>query len=609
MAEPSLDPGQFHTRFERWARRVRRRLTGRQVVAGIAVGSALGALVATLLWWLHLGQFRPWALLLGALGAVLGVVVGMRRRWSDREVALYLDARLDAKEAISTAVELRTEAQRPDGAREVVVRHAARALESGDPKRARPRVLEPWHGLAPLGVAAVVWLSLIPLPPAPAAPPTDPGADLVTRDDLQGLDKIEALEKLDAKTPEQRERLKQLAEEAKKLRADLAKGIEKREALARIAKLRDDVAAERLKFSDDKNRPGLEAAVGKLAETPGMQDAAQALGDGDLVEFDQEMQKLANKAEKADRDAAKKAIEEAAKAAREKGAKGLAEALEEQRQAFEQREAKGEALRELAEALKGQGKLDQKTLEDLQEFGESGSPEAQQRLAESLNKALEGLSDEERKKLAESLQKRLEEQQKNGAGVDPMTKQQLEDLAKKLATPEAQKELEEQLRELAKQDAAKDAEREQGLDDAERGGADAQKQLGGMPMPMDSGESCENPGSGENGKQPGKPSGAKDPKQTKGGPGSKKDDIKGTHDGKTDPVEGKGLRSKAQAKLNPGAPMHGSSLGRAPSKPGETANQAGSGALGQAAPGELSGVERSEVPEEYREQVGRYFQP
>ena len=55
--------------------------------------------------------------------------------------------------------------------------------------------------------------------------------------------------------------------------------------------------------------------------------------------------------------------------------------------------------------------------------------------------------------------------------------------------------------------------------------------------------------------------------------------------------------------------MHGATLGRAPARPGETANQAGNGAIGEAAPGEVSGVERSEVPEEYREQVGRYFQP
>lgn len=611
MAEPSGQPGQFRAEFERWSGRVRRRLGARHLIAGAAVGLALGAIGTALLWWLRLGELRPLGLALGIIGAVAGAVFAWRKRLRDGEVALYLDAQLGAKEAISTAVELERDAERSD-ARDVVLRDAAAALGSGDPKRARPRVFELWHGLAPIGAAAVVWLSTIPLPPAPPAPPTDPGAEVVKIENLKGLDKIEALEKLDARTPEERERLKRIAEEAKKLRADLAKGMEKREALARIAKLRDDVAAERLKLGNDENRPGLEAAVGKLGQSPLTKDAAKALGNGDLVEFDEEMKKLANLAEKEAREEAKKALEEAAKAARDKGAKELAQALEEQQKLFEQREAKGEALRELAEALKGQGKLDEKTLEDLKEFGESGSPEAQKRLAESLEKALKGLSEEERKKLAENLNKKLEEQQKQGKqNVEPLTKQQIEDMAKKLATPEGQKQLEEQLKDLANQDPAKQAEREQGLDDAERGGADAQKELGGVPMPSEGGESCPNPNEG-NGKKPGQgksPSSGDKQAGKHGGPGSKKDDVKGTHDGKTDPVETKELRSKANAKVNPGAPMHGSSLGRAPARPGETANQAGTGALGEAAPGEVSGAERSEVPEEYREQVGRYFQP
>ena len=439
MADQSSDAGRFHASFERWAGRVRRRLAAQKLVAGLAVGLALAAPAAALLWWLRQGSFRPWAAALGLVGLIAAAVIAWKKRWSDAHVALYLDAELDAKEAISTAVELRTEAERADAAREVVVRDAARALDAGDPKRARPRIFEPWHGLAPLGAAAVVWLSLVPLPPAPSGPEAAPGADLVKTENLKGLEKIEALEKLEAKTPEERERLKRIAEEAKKLREDLKKGIEKREALARIAKLRDDITAERLRFGDEKNRPGLEAAVGKLAKAPGMKDAAKALGDGDLVEFDQEMQKLANKAEKEDRDAAKEALEEAAKAAREKGAKELADALDEQRKLFDQREAKGQALRELAEALKGQGKLDEKTLEDLKEFGESGSPEAQKRLAESMEKALQGLSEEERKKLAENLKKRMEEQQKNGQSqAEPLTKQQIEDMAKKLASPEGQ---------------------------------------------------------------------------------------------------------------------------------------------------------------------------
>ena len=44
----------------------------------------------------------------------------------------------------------------------------------------------------------------------------------------------------------QKERLEKIAKDAEKLKIDLEKGLEKREALDRIAKLRDEIAAERL---------------------------------------------------------------------------------------------------------------------------------------------------------------------------------------------------------------------------------------------------------------------------------------------------------------------------------------------------------------------------
>lgn len=603
MASAEPDLGRFQRLFQRWARRVRIRLAARSMLTGLAIGSLLSAVVAAGLWWQRFGSFRPLAAALGLVGVLAALLVTNRRRWSDTDVALYLDARLESKEAISTALELRAGAESADEARAVVLGDAANALDRGDPKRARPRVLGWIHALAPLGAGALVFLCLIPLPPAPPAPPPPPGSSLIKLADLKGLEKIENLERLDARSAEQRERLKQIAEEAKKLRADLGKGMEKREAQAKIAKLRDDVAAERLKLGDQKNRPGLEAAVGKLAENKGTKDAAKALGDGDLVEFDRKMQELANRAEKEDRELAKQALKEAEKAAREKGSEDLAKALEEQQKLFDKREAKAEALRELGKAMRG--KLSEQAQKDLEEFGQSGSPEAQKRLAESLEKALEGMSDDERKRLAERLSKQLEEQQ----GGNPMSKDQIEDLAKRLGTPEGRKQLEEQLKELAKPDASKEGEREKGLGDADRGGAEAERGLGGMtPVPTE-GEGGQGLGKGDKAGKGDKGGPGKGDKAGKGGPGSHKDEGTGDHAGNTAKLEAKGLRSKAGAKLNPGAPMQGTTLGRAPARPGETANQAGTGALGQAGPSELGGVEGSEVPEEYREQVGRYFQP
>ncbi|MCA9642738.1 MAG: hypothetical protein KC492_18705, partial [Myxococcales bacterium] len=327
-------------------------------------------------------------------------------------------------------------------------------------------------------------------------------------------------------------------------------------------------------------------------------------------QFDKEMQKLANQAEQADRDAAKKALEEAAKAAREKGADDVAKSLEEQKKLFEERSKGAEALRELGKQL--DSKLSPEAKKDLQEFGDSGDPAARKRLADALGKALEGMSEAERKQLAENLGKQMEAQ------GDAMTPEQMKDLADALKDPAAQKKLEEALKELGQPPGSGDAKRQEGLDDADRGGGEAQKGLG-APAPVPGGKPGDGgkPGGGD-GKGDGKGKGNPGPGKGKnggkgdgkGGPGSTHDEGEGDHKGSTDRVEGGDLRSKANTKWNKGGGLHGATLGRSnASGGGETANQKGSGALGKVAPQEIGGVERSEVPEEYREQVGRYFQP
>jgi len=445
---------------------------------------------------------------------------------------------------------------------------------------------------------AIALISVLPLPAPPAAAPTAPGAERVQIDHLQGLERIEALAKLPGQNPEQDERLKKLADDARKLRQSLAKGLEKREALSQIAKLRDGIAAERLKLGDRENRPGLDAALRAFSNHQALREAQKALGNGDLTAFDDEMQKLANRAESSDRQAAKDALEDAAKEARAKGAKGLADALDAQRRSFEKREAHADALRELAKGLKG--KLSPEALEDLKEFGSSGNAQAEQRLADGLERALEGLTPEERKRLAERMQQQLESA---GGNASPMTKQQLEELAKQLGRKESLEQLKKQLQELAKPEPSDDAKREQGLGDAERGGSAAQRGLGAVPLPME-GDGA--PQSGAEGK-PG-PNGNSDQSATPG-PGSKHDSGTGNHSGSTPGVAAKELRAKAEAHLQAGAPMHGATLGRAPARPGETANQLGTGSLGEAQKTEVGAVDHADIPEEYREQVGRYFEP
>jgi len=585
----------FAAAFLERSRRVRRRLLARRVLSGLAIGLLGSALLAALSWWTRQGELRLWAPVLALAGAALGFVHDRRKRWSDSDVALYLDAKLRAEEAISTAVELgRVSSTRP-AAETLILARAASVLHASGTDTARPRVLQRQHLVAPFAGAALAWLSVLPLPPAPAQPAAAPGAETVRLKELKGLERIARLDQLGARDRLQKERLEKIAAEARKLRADLAQGIAKREAQARIAKLRDDIGKEKLQLSDTQNRPGLEAAVGALESSEATRRAAKALGNADLTEFDREMQKLANQLEENSRKEAKRALEEAAKAARQKGARDLARLLEEQRKSFEEREAHAEALRELARGLSG--KLDERALEDLREFSQNGSPEAQKRLADALGKALEGLSEEERKKLQEHLQNQIEQK---GAHT-PMTKEQLEDLARELASPDGQKRLEELLKELANPDSDGESQRERGLDDADRGGAEAERGLGVVPVPVPS------PG----GNTPGPPGGdANEPGKTPGsGPGSKRDTGTGDHGGKTESVPGNELRAKANAKMNPGAPMHEATLGRTEARAGETARQKGVGALGKVGPAELGGVEGSEVPEEYREQVGRYFQP
>jgi hypothetical protein len=593
MAERATT-GTFEREFTRRARAVRLRLGARELVLGAAVGAAAGGALAGLAWWQRFGQARPWAFA-GALvlGALAGAAAARRRRWSDGDVALYLDAKLGSGEVITTAVEPGDSPMRA-----TVRERATQALAQAPSERTRPRVWSRWHGLLPIGSAAAAWLSLIPLPPAPV-PSTPPGAERVSKKDLAGLERIEALAELGGANPAQEERLKRLAEEAKKLREDLARGLEKREALSRIARLRDEISAEKLRFGDTENRSGLDAAVGELKRQELTAKAARALSEGDLTAFDAEMQRLATLAEKRDRETARRTLEDAAKAARERGAKGLAEALERQKAAMERAESKLDALKELSDRLNGS--LDADGREAKRELERSGSPEAQRKLSEALDRALKRLSEAERKRVAESLKKQLADA---GGEGNPMTAKQLEDLAKRLEQKGSDRELEQQLRELANRDPSDDARREQGLGDADRGGAEAQKGLGAVPIPL-----------GGQGNGSGK--GAQGPKQelaqqdqgSQGGPGSEHDKGEGTHDGKTLPLDAKELRSKATGQLLPGAPMHGATLGRTPARAGETANQLGTGTLGQVGPAEVGAVEGADIPEEYREQVGRYFEP
>ena len=560
----------------------------RKVLTGAAWGLCAGGVAAGAAWWLRLGELRPLSAALALLGAGAGAALSARKRWSDEHVALYLDDKLGQDEQIVTALGLRDQTSE---AALHLKENATKALTAV--KLPAPKVFDAPQMFGPFGAAAIVWLSLTPLPKAPPSV-QPPGVERIQKKDVKGLERIEALRDQKGRTPEDERRLRALADEAKKLRGELGQGMEKREALSRMAKLRDTIAELRSEFGKEQNRQGLEAAIGALSEHPELKQAARALGDGDITAFDQEMQRLANQAEQKSRETAKHALEDAERAAREKGAQGLADALKQERESMAQRGADADALRELAKAL--EGKLDPDALEDLKEFGSSGDPKAARRLADAMGKALSKLSDEERKRLAEQMKKQID--QNPGAAGEPMTREEMQELARRLASPEGQKELEEQLKKMANPKPSGEAERDGALDDAERGLGEAEKGLGVMPIPMSGGPQ----GAGQPGGTPGDASG-KDP----GGPGSHHDTGSGDHAGQSQEVTAPELRSKANVPRSGVGPMHAATLGRAPARPGDTANQRGTGSLGSVAPGEIGAVEQSEVPEEYREHVGRYF--
>src|SRR5215208_5223303 len=124
MTMPAHDLGEFHRAFARWAISVRSRLILRAMLTGAAIGLLLAGMLAVWLWWQREPTLRPGTALLGAVGALAGAGYAIRRRWSDGDVALCIDARLSSQEAVSTAVELRDQAERDDRARALVVRRA-----------------------------------------------------------------------------------------------------------------------------------------------------------------------------------------------------------------------------------------------------------------------------------------------------------------------------------------------------------------------------------------------------------------------------------------------------------------------------------------------------
>jgi len=579
--------GAFERSFERAAKTARLWLGLRALVSSLAVGAAVAAPLAGIAFATRSAEARIVLPVTGlAVGSIAFGLAAHRRRLADRDLALFFDRRLATDEAIATALDLGDE----DPARPVVADKAARALSEAPSKRLRPRVLSRAHALLPVAVAALAWVSLRPLPPAPPAPPPAPGTETVKLEDLRDLDRlVDALDAAKARDEAQEKRLAELRTKARDLRDRLARGDARRDLQSQMAELSDRLTAERLDLGSGERTRGFEAALKKM-DTPELSGAKRALAERDMAALDDEMQRLAKDLEASSREKAKKDIDAAIEAAKAEGADDVAKALEEQKKRFEKAEKKSERLEEIERALG-----DRVPQEGRPKPGEEGKPldaEQKEKLREALEKALSQMSEADRKKLAEELAKQAREaKDEKGRPLSEEDKKALRELAERLATDEGAKELAKELAAMKKgEEESGEAKRQAQLESAQSSLDKAKSEVGGAPSPSAQGTASSSAGANGAGGE--------------GGPKTKKRPVAPSR-----PVAGSAFRAHASATLGSGAPLPEATVGRAPSAPGETANRKGQGALGKVGPDEIGAVSHSDVPEEYREQVGRYFQP
>ncbi|HEY4157814.1 MAG TPA: hypothetical protein VGM29_06940, partial [Polyangiaceae bacterium] len=164
-ASPSAS--EFDGAFAKKARGVERRRLGALALNGALFGLASGLVGAIALWRLGFGAERlACAALgaLGALGALAGGVVGLRGRWSDTHLALYLDARLKSDETLTTAVAART-AGNSEPALAHVLEQGNVVLRKHAVTPVGPRVFQRLHWLVPVCALGIAFVSRLPLPP------------------------------------------------------------------------------------------------------------------------------------------------------------------------------------------------------------------------------------------------------------------------------------------------------------------------------------------------------------------------------------------------------------------------------------------------------------
>lgn len=597
----------FRAAFARWRAAVHRRHAVAWALRGATAGALAVVAGATVAWATGHGGAVALGALAVPLGGAIGGALARWRRWDDDAVALYLDARGGSAEVITTA--LRADDDLPAEVRDHLRREATAALRSLREGSLR-RVGSRWQ-LVPAGLlVAAVALSVAPgtTPAAPRRAVAEADGDRVQIEAPVGLAEVEALGRLNPRDEQRRGRLEALSAEARRLRERLSAGMERREAMTATERLRAAVAEERSRMWEGNSDRGVERAAGVLARA-GFAGAAQALEAQDLEALDRAMERLANAREAADRERARQALSDAAEAALQARAGDVAQALRDEEQLLHRRADRNHLLRSLASQLSRNEDV-RRAAEHLDRLP---SDESARDLAEAMERALASLSAQERERLAQRLAEAMRRAaQMSQAGDPDRAASQGGDAAAMTS-----EELARRLRELAQS--------EPGEGDGEASGATGGGAGGGVPVPIPGGggmralqrglegadeglgrASAQLGGQGGQGGQGGRDGQGQG---QQGNPASGRGGGAGEHNGSTAAVDGhQGLRARARGVVRGGG-SGGTSMQRINGSAGGVARTLRTGALEGAAPEELRGVDRSDIPAEYRSQVRTYFQP
>ncbi|MBK6529427.1 MAG: hypothetical protein IPF99_07480 [Deltaproteobacteria bacterium] len=581
----------FRAAFSRWRDAVHRAHLLSWGARGLCFGALFSAAFATAAW----ASGHPGAALgvvaAVPLGAMAGAGLARRRRWDDTAVALYLDARGGSAEVITTALQA-TEGM-PGEPGEHLRREALLALRALD-RRSLPPLRARWP-IAAAGLCAVALaMSFAPraIPAAPRATADDPEAERVQIDAPEGWSAVEQLSRLSTLDEPRAERLQALSAEARRLREQLMTGTDRREAMTAAERLRAAVAAERSRQWEGAAERGVQRAAGVLARM-GFEGAAQALAARDLEGLDRAMERLANAREEADRRRAQEALREAADAAAGAGAEEVAAELRAEEQLLRRRADRNRLLRALAEQI-GRSEDVRRAAEHLERLP---SDESARDLAEAMERALASLTPEERDRLAA----RIRQAMGRAAQASRAGEMDGESQAGAQESMSAE-EIARRLREFAQSEGEGDAS----------GEAQSGSLGGGVPIPMGGGgarsmqRSLDRASAGmDRAVAQLRAPGGRD--EGRGGAG--RGGGAGEHGGSTAAVDtAHGLRARARGAVR-GSGMAGGAVQRVAGSAGGVARTLRTGALQGAAAEELRGVDRSDIPAEYREQVRTYFQP